>query len=203
MRKIALSVLLIFFLLASGCSYVPVHTSSLTDRKGARFIDPEDSPISVEEIAISDTETGFSVNYSGFTIELEKPCHVKYYKAFGFIDHQNIWVTGQLPNGNKYPIMIDSGFDRYLYTNDLVVLENDLAIHPGEKLDLSTSYGLCHLPELHIGEMKLANPPCEYGTRHWELQLLGLPFSTDDLLALLCCLLQVVQLSMHTSNICT
>jgi len=181
MRKTSTVILLILILFASGCSSVLVYTGSLKDRENVRLIDPENGPISVEEIAISDTETDYQANYSGFSIELDQPCRVKYYRTFGFIGYQNIWVTGQLPNGNRYPVLIDSGFHSYLETNDIVILENDLAIYPLEMQNSSkgTFDGVCHLPEFHIGEMKLINPPCEYSTLHWERRLLGLPLRKE------------------------
>ena len=119
MRKTLLSILLILGLFVSGCSFVPVNTPPLKDREGVRFINPNEMPVLI------DTKAN-KIEYTKFSIDLKQPCRVKYHWLHKFL--KITLVSGRLQNGNRYPILIDSGSNTYVLINDLVVLENDIAI---------------------------------------------------------------------------
>lgn len=83
-------------------------------------------------------------------------------------------VEGKLDNGRKYPIVPDTGASPALFVNDIHIMENKLPICPfrtnhGEP----AGWGMCHLAELHIGEVTLINWPCFYREQHVEVQLHG------------------------------
>jgi len=87
-------------------------------------------------------------------------------------------VEGNLGNGRKYPVILDTGTSIALFVNDIHIVENKLAIYPLKSLNGdSVGWGMCHLPELHIGQVTLANWPCFYREQHTEVQLLGLPLA--------------------------
>jgi len=57
------------------------------------------------------------------------------------------------------------------------IMENKLSICPlGSNNNDSVGWGMCHLPELHVGQVTLVNWPC-YREQHTEVQLLGLPLA--------------------------
>jgi hypothetical protein len=106
--------------------------------------------------------------------EQREPCRIKYHSSYSV----NRWmaVEGKLGNGRKYPVVLDTGASIPLFVNDIHIMENKLAIHTLKSHNGdSAGWGMCYLPELHIGQVTLANWPCFYREQHTELQLLGLP----------------------------
>lgn len=154
MRKIILSSLLSLCLcLLAGCSYVVVDSDILKDNPEQPLIDPNIWPV--------------KMTISG----LKEPCRVKY-RPYYVYTHPTAIVTGQIPRGKKYPVLIDSGFPSFIWVSDKIILENNLPIYPIKGIP---STGFCHLPFLKLGKVTLRNPLCMYRQQHLELQVFGIP----------------------------
>jgi len=109
-------------------------------------------------------------------IEQHDPFRIKYHPSYSV----NRWmaVEGSLGNRRKYPVILDTGASVALFVNDIHIIENKLAIYPLKSNNNdSVGWGRCHLPELHMGQVTLANLSCFYREQHTEVQLLGLPLA--------------------------
>lgn len=108
--------------------------------------------------------------------EQHDPFRIKYHPSYS----ANRWmaVEGKLGNGRKYPVVLDTGASIALFVNDIHIIENKLVIYPLKSHNVdSFGWGMCYLPELHLGQVTLANWPCFYREQHTEVQLLGLPLA--------------------------
>ncbi len=150
---------------------VVVNSNRLEGTAGVRLIRQND-PISGSYWA-EDIYNGNRSNQIDKDTEQQDPCRIKYHSSYSI----NRWmaVEGKLGNGMKYPVVLDTGASIALFVNDIHVMENKLAIHPLKSHDGdSAGWGMCYLPELHLGQVTLANWPCFYREQHTEIQLLGL-----------------------------
>ena len=165
-------------LFLTGCSLGPVAEKDLKNNPNVRFITPnvKEGPVFVSIIFHKEGENKFTIEHNtiGNEIILSQPMQVKYQNFyFDFLDM--IAVTGQLTNGKKYTVWIDTGYGLYILTNGITIRKNDLAIFPIGKTGDGKFVGICHLPELQIGQVKFMNPHCQYLQLHWEWNVLGLP----------------------------
>ena len=83
-----------------------------------------------------------------------------------------IYVHAEL-NNNKYPIIIDTGFEGSILVNDLVVTDNNLEIFPVNKITPHFS-GFCHIDKIQIGDMTIFNPESYYKSSHYERKVFGI-----------------------------
>jgi hypothetical protein len=94
-------------------------------------------------------------------------------------------VEGRVGDGGKrYPVVLDTGASQSIFVKDTHVLDNKLPIYPMQtnKAGLNGfSLGLCHLPELQIGNVALVDWPCLYLERHTKPELFGLSIAQDDI----------------------
>lgn len=182
MRKVILISLLGMYLYAlSGCSIQPlrlvrVESDSLEGRTDLPTIDPNSSPYSVSEK--KDGPFPYSSWQIDESITQDKPCRIKYnwwYHAIAKI----VAVDGRVGNrGKKYPVILDTGSSgSVIAINDIHVQENKLAIYQfGSD---HGGWGMCHLPELQIGNASLLNFRCIYHGVHMDLELFGLRIDRD------------------------
>lgn len=155
---------------------VVVNSNRLEGMAGIRLM-RQDDPINGSNWAkdIYNCDWNHSNQIEGDT-EQRDPCRIKYHSSYSV----NRWmvVEGKLGNGRKYPVVLDTGASITLFVNDIHIMENKLAIYPMESHNGdSVRWGMCHLPELYIGELTLNNWPCFYREQHTEIQLLGLPLA--------------------------
>ena len=155
---------------------VVVNSNRLEGMAGIRLM-RQDDPINGSNWAkdIYNGDWNHSNQIDGDT-EQREPCRIKYHSSYSV----NRWmaVEGKLGNGRKYPVVLDTGASIALFVNDIHVMENKLAIYPLKSHNGdSVGWGMCYLPELHIGQVTLANWPCFYREQHTEVQLLGLPLA--------------------------
>jgi hypothetical protein len=176
MRRILLSTLLsLFLLLQIGCQTIIVSGKRLEGMAGVHLIRPGDAANSTYW-----AKNIFSVNPVNSSkidgnIEQKSPIRIKYHPSY-FV---NRWmaVEGSLAGGRKYPVILDTGASVALFVNDIHIMENKLTIYPlNRSSDDSIGWGMCQVPELHIGQLTLTNWPCHYREQHTEFQLLGIPF---------------------------
>jgi hypothetical protein len=163
--------------LLTGCSQ-PVRTAIVT---GKNFQSKADVPlIEPNQTGYEDTDSG-NWNCGGeITDNAESgiPCRSKYHPSYAL----NRWmvVEGRLDNGNRYPVVLDTGASVALFVNDTHIAENKLAIHDlvtdsGNLMD----FGVCYLPKLYIGEMTLADSSCIYRQKLAKVRLFGLLAAKD------------------------
>jgi hypothetical protein len=172
------TVVLIVLCLLGGCSVQPVMTATVT---GKNLQEQTDLPvIGPNQAGYEDTDSG-SWNYSGRITDNVNPgipCRSKYHPSYAL----NRWmvVEGRLDNGNKYPVVLDTGASVALFVNETHIAENKLAIHPpASDGGNSVDFGVCHLPKLYIGELTLADSSCIYRQQHAKVRLFGLPVAKD------------------------
>jgi hypothetical protein len=170
----------------AGCSISPagfmaVNTKSLENRTDIRLIDPNDGPYSIKVTLRDDGRRDYSWEIDS-RIEQANPCRIKYHRLYstrGFMV-----VEGKLGDGGrKYPVVLDTGASQSIFVKDTHVLDNKLSIYPMQtnKAGLNGfNLGLCHLPELQIGNVALVDWPCLYLERHTKLELFGLSITQDD-----------------------
>jgi hypothetical protein len=175
MRRTMLSVLLSFFLIQTGCQTVIVNGNRLEGMAGVRSIRPDD-PANRTYWA----KSIFSGNPDGSSqingnIGQQGLVRIKYHPSYSL----NRWmaVEGSLADGRKYPVILDTGATVALFVNDIHIMENKLTIYPlNRNSDDLIGWGMCHVPQLHVGQLTLINWPCHYREQHTEFQLFGIPF---------------------------
>ena len=174
MRRVILSSILSLFLgLHAGCSnHTMVNTNNLGNRAGLRLIDPNNGPYTIEVIQRSDGSRDYLWEIDS-RIEQEKPYRVKYHQLYS--TSRFMVVEGKVGNGSKrYPIVLDTGASQSMFVKDIHVRDNNLAVYPMEtNRQNGHSLGLCHLPELQIGNAVLIDWPCLYLERQ-KSELFGL-----------------------------
>lgn len=175
-RIISSSLLSLSLFLHAGCEMVVVKGKRLEGMAGIRLMH-QDEPINGSYWAknIHSGNWDYTNQMDGDT-EQRAPCRIKYHSSYSL----NRWmaVEGKLGNGRKYPVVLDTGASIALFVNDIHIMENKLAIYPLKSQNSdSVGWGMCYLPELHLGEVTLANWPCYYREQHTEVQLLGLPLA--------------------------
>jgi len=162
---------IVLYLLA-GCSIHPVRVAIVS---GKDLQDRADIPKLNDELYSSGNwDAGGQI---GKDIGEKNFFRVKYHPSYS-VNHWMV-VEGELGKGKKYPVVLDTGASPALVVNDIHIVENKLAICPlGTNNDDSGSWGVCRLPELRIGEIRLADWLCFYREQHAEVQIFGLPIGT-------------------------
>lgn len=89
---------------------------------------------------------------------------IKYHKQY-YKNHY-IVVEGRIGRqGNRYPVVLDTGASQPIFLNMTHVLDNKLPIYCMEETDFDLNgykLGLCELPLLEIGDITFTNRPCLY-----------------------------------------
>lgn len=174
-RRFAVGVLVMLSVLA-GCSIQPVRTVIVNGRgldKATEVLPVPNDAETHKEIQAGNCDS------AGRMVEQVQGvgvCRVKYHQSY----NRNRWmaVDGALANGRKYPVVLDTGASPALFVNDLHIVENKLAIYPPGADDTNpANWGMCHIPELDIGDFALLNWPCLYAEQHTEVQLFGVPIA--------------------------
>lgn len=168
------TIAVVFLCLLAGCSIHPVRVA-IVNGKGLQ--DRADIPKLNDELYSSGKwNLGGQINED---IKEQNHFRVKYHPSYSV--NQWMVVEGKLGNGKKYPVVLDTGASPALFVNDIHIVENKLAICPlGTNNDDSGSWGICQLPELSIGEIRLADWLCFYREQHAEVQIFGLPIDTGE-----------------------
>jgi hypothetical protein len=171
----------------AGCSiypadYMAVNTESLANRPDIRLINPNDGPYSIEVTLRDDGRRDYSWEINS-RIEQTEPCQIKYHKLYS--TNRFMVVEGRIGNGGKtYPVVLDTGASQAIFVKDTHVLDNKLPIYPmqtGKGGLNGHNLGLCHLPELQIGNAALVDWPCLYLERHAKPELFGLSIAQDNI----------------------
>lgn len=142
-----------------------VQTRNLESVPGVRLMDPN-----AGLFEIIGRELGrVDVKWSDTHVRVKGDARVKMRE-----NSKNVQVWGTLKNGKRYPVVIDTGFSKYLAVTDTVVMDAGLAIYPVADLDHRLVGGLCDLPFLTIGNITIEQLPCVYWLAHYERRVLGL-----------------------------
>lgn len=96
---------------------------------------------------------------------------LKYYRS---LVHKapNVSVYIEFPNGRKYPALVDTGFPVNILLTSDVVLDNKFAIYP---IKNCTFQGICRIPQMNIGDIKVKDAQVYYYERQWQLRILNIP----------------------------
>jgi hypothetical protein len=161
-------------LLAAGCwsELALEEMGPLEAVPGIRLLDPRTGPIRVTE-----TENGLSIHFPERpTVTLAEPCRVQRWPVrFPVPGHgmslveDTVAVTGQLPTGKEYRVLIDTLYPGAFSVTADIVLENRLPILPVHGMGKPWG-GLCVLPSLRIGDMRICNAPCAYEEQYWVVK---------------------------------
>jgi hypothetical protein len=161
-------------LLAAGCQSERVleKMRPLEAVPGIGLLDPLNGPFRVTE-----TENGPSIDFAEpMKVHLAEPCRVHRWPVrFRVPGHamsvaeDTVAVTGRLPTGKEYRVLIDTGYPGPLSVTGDIVLENCLPILPVPSMGKPWA-GLCVLPSLRIGDMNICNAPCEYEEEYWVVK---------------------------------
>lgn len=178
--------LLWFFLI--GCSLNPAGlqpfgSKSLQKNDKALFIDPDNGPYTIEVNKNRDGTLSYFWDIDS-RIELAQTCRVKYHSLWnsarfmvieGAIGHQK----------NTYPVVLDTGASQAIFVKKKHIQDNKLAIYPIETEQFKAfNFGLCHLPELKLGNISLFNWPCFYLHRRGQLSFFGMSLNQDNAIIL-------------------
>ncbi len=150
---------IIFLSLIAGCQMAVVNSNNYQSKTETTVI---------ENNSIKDKDK--DIKYGNI-------CRVKYHPSHS--KNHPVVIEGKLGNGNKYPIILDTGASVALFVNDTHINENNLVTRPFRTTNKSAGWGTCHLPELNMGEITLLNWPCFYQRQHAELQFCGMPVAKD------------------------
>ncbi len=180
-KQMLLSLLGLFLYLQAGCSLVGGNGRGLEGRADVLLIDSNDGPYSIEVIQRNDGTRDYFWEIDS-QIEQEKPCRVKYHELYS--TSRFMVVEGKVGNeGKRYPVVLDTGASQPIFVKPRHVLDNKLPVYPmgTNKASLNGyNLGLCHLPELQIGNITLVNWPTLYLEQPIKLGLLGLLIAEDD-----------------------
>jgi hypothetical protein len=183
-KRLLIVLLALGLVTMGGCSvYIAgYNTGSLTNRSDICLIDPNNGPYSIKVVPRDDGGRDYFWEIDS-RVEQANPCRVEYhrlYTAKGFMV-----VEGSIGNGGrKYPVVLDTGASQSIFVKDTHILDNKLPIYPmqTDKAGLNGfDLGLCHLPELQIGNVALVDWPCLYLERHTKPELFGLSIAQDDI----------------------
>jgi len=170
--------------LGAGCCYRPVNTADVLIDPGVRRIDPSDGPfvVEVEPRGVQDgsePQTVHAIKWKPTRVRLdlaEGRTFSLRYRASHFRLSSHPAVDVEMPGGNRYAALLDTGYSGAVYVNDLVVRESDLAVFPlGNHSETGCATGCCEIPVMKLGAAEIHNPRCVYDQRHWQLRVLGLP----------------------------
>jgi hypothetical protein len=173
LRKRLLIILLALGLgITAGCSICPRSSAgNLGNRDDIHLIDPNNGPYSIEVIIRDDGGREYSWEINS-RIEQTQTCRIKYHKLYSA--NRFVVVEGRIRNGGKkYPVVLDTGASQAIFVKDTHILDNKLSIYPmqTDKAGLNGyNLGLCHLPELQIGNVIFVDWPCLYLERHAKPQ---------------------------------
>ena len=169
----------------SGCSLAPHTTADISKNPKAIHIETK----SLEDIQglYSDVQIKFDPNSSNSCLVWnlgnyitkipnidtgdKKEVSLKYYRSLVH-SAPNVSVMVEFPNGRKYPAMLDTGFPVSMLLTSDVVLDNKFKIHP---ITGNTFQGICRIPEMNIGNIKIENAQVFYYEQQWQLRVLNIP----------------------------
>ncbi len=121
------------------------------------------------------------VKENGRILTGKKTCRIKYHKL-SFSD-RNIVVEGEMGiEGNKYPVVLDTGASQAIVLNSELVKKKKLPVYPIENgaSDFNGHKpGICKLSELDIGEITLADWFCIYLESNGPPTLFGIPIASS------------------------
>jgi len=168
-----------------------VVTPAFEDGRGIRGIDPNNPPFTVLESRLADPNAPEAL--SSRTIE-RKPIRITTVpgtdgvysvRASGlrFDLGGNVYIPVTMPGNRTYWGLVDTGFGHYVYVNECVVRECDLAVYPlGTNRATGRLSGLCEVPTMWIGQTRIENPPCIHEQGYWQFQVLGVPVYRQDVI---------------------
>jgi len=167
-----------------GCSYGPVNTPPFSEDSDVKRIDPNNGPfvIELEQTAAQDgnePETIHVIKWKKTRIsgnlKQDRTFSTKY-RDFYFHMFSHPTVEVEMPGGQKYTALLDSGYPGVVYVNDLVVRQSNLAVFPlGENSETGCAQGFCDIPSMKIGTVTVENPRGWYEQRQWQFKVLGVP----------------------------
>lgn len=188
MHKRLLFILLTLILgTIAGCcinplGYMAVNAESLENRADTHLIDPNFGPYSIKIIIMDDGRQDYFWEIDS-RIEQAELCRVKYHELYS--TRRFIVVEGRIGNsGKNYPVVLDTGASQSIFIKDIHVLDNNLSIYPIQTAKGGLNgydLGLCHLPELQIGNVALVDWSCLYLERHAKPKLFGLSIAQDNI----------------------
>jgi hypothetical protein len=169
--------------ITAGCSVCPHSLAeSLENREDIYLIDPNNGPYSIEVTLRDDGRQEYSWEINS-RIEQTNSCRIKYHKLYS--TNRFVVVEGRIGNGGKkYPVVLDTGASQAIFVKDTHILDNKLSIYPmkTDKAGLNGyNLGLCHLPELQVGNVAFVDWPCLYLERHAKPKLFGLSIAQDNI----------------------
>jgi hypothetical protein len=175
MRKRTCVIIFLWIVIALGWAFifalkctdrtVFVQTHNLESVPGVRLLDPNAGLFEI----ISREPGRIDVKWSDTRVRVKGDGRVKMRE-----NSRNVQVLGTLSNGKSYPVVIDTGFSKFLAAIDTVVVDAGLAIYPVADLDHPLVGGLCELPRLKIGDVAIEQSPCVYWLAHYERRVLCL-----------------------------
>lgn len=164
---------------AGGCRYTLTTTPAFSETSGVRRIDPNHGPFTIVEADATEPNASRVVSWKPIRITTGlsdgQPYDV-HADALRYHLGGNHYVRVKIPGGRKYWAVLDTGFAHYLYVNDVVIQECNLAVYPlGGNRATRAPTGLCEVPDLRLGQVLIESPPCVYEQRHWRDTIGGIP----------------------------
>jgi predicted DNA-binding protein (MmcQ/YjbR family) len=186
MNKFVMLFLLLQFALLqlSGCSLAPYKTGDISKNskvKHMEFKSIEDFKELFPDATFKHKEgniftvifntTGYQTSIKNIDLAGEKEVSIKYYRS---LVHKapNVSVMLEFPNGNKYPAYLDTGFPVNILLTSDIVLDNKFPIYPIKEC---TFQGICKIPEMSIGDIKIEDTLVFYYEQQWQLRVLNIP----------------------------
>ena len=180
-KTVSLSCLALAFLSVwIGCSRVLVKTTDFADDVDIRRLDPNGGPLFIEFKRDYQKKVITYVQKICTGLSPSTPCRIRYDRTY-FDNYCLVIVAGELQNGRTYPVYVDTGYQGVVEISGNIVSENDLAIYPlGQNRISSVFGGLCYLPSLQLGQLRIKDPLTHYSQWHWEWQLFRWPLRKES-----------------------
>lgn len=172
--KMGRPVLIALFLLLmqiSGCSFGRYSTGDISKNPSLVNLDAN----SVRNELVLDKTTGIARSRNT-RVEFgsDKTFSVKYHRSVVY-EAPNVNISVALPNGSKYVAYLDTGAPGYVIVGSDVVLDNKFPIWPAFYSDGHTSMGICRIPELTVGAVKIKDIMAPYEEQQWQARILNIP----------------------------
>ncbi|MHC4211778.1 MAG: pepsin/retropepsin-like aspartic protease family protein [Planctomycetota bacterium] len=153
-----------------------VEVGDIVGEGGVTIMDPNRSGFEIIKCPKDPNRTIINWNGSGINMP-----NGKY--RLKHCGKSNLQVLGQIGDGGKYPVIIDTGNPGTALVTHTVVTAEGLSIYPYDCSHENCSHkmegGLCHVCPLKIGEMSFVHPLCMYRLCHYEQRSFGKVVKTE------------------------
>lgn len=181
-RFTSVGLLLPFALLGlSGCSIAPYRTADLSQnpavarwevksRQDAQMLFSDVNAVHEDDGVLKASEVKWG-QIQNVAFEAGKTFSVEYHRS-RLYPAPRVSIPVEFPGGREYVAYLDTGYSGHVLLTGDVVSANGLSIRPIEGGGFP---GVCRIPELKVGSIRLKNVTGTYDEHQWQFRVLNVP----------------------------